>query len=216
MKKYQIGGLALVAAAGIGLAPAANAETVFQLSDMSSDSTPASSLTATMGFSLSGNTLTVTITNDSAFVITDFFFNSGGFETSLTLTATSGNFSGTDPWILNGASGADGFGTFDHWINGGNNASDPPVIANGETAVFTFTVSGSPTIYDFTTYLSDPPPNDDLARAIVAAKFQSGPGGDSAFGASSTLVPVPPALAMGLLGLVGVAAGRKRYARKTA
>jgi hypothetical protein len=42
--------------------------------------------------------------------------------------------------------------------------------------------------------------------AIIAGKFIQGPGDDSGYGA---YIPLPPALPMGIAGLVGVAALRR-------
>ena len=50
--------------------------------------------------------------------------------------------------------------------------------------------------------------------ALFAAGFFDLPDIGSVF-KSGTLIPLPPAVAMGLIGLVGVAVGRKRYLKKS-
>lgn len=181
------------------------------LSDFSSDSSiSASVLDATLDFSLSGNTLTLTVSNlttdPNAFKINALYFNATNNVTSVTLTSPATG------WNLSTSQSADGFGTFSYGLIGGVGVSTAQ-IDPGSSETFTFTVTGtSLDVSDFVTQLSTNPPGD--IQALAAAKFVQGPNGSSAFGATNTPgrggegqgVPLPAALpaGMALLGLCGV------------
>jgi len=172
--------------------------TIF-LSEMSSDATPAADLDGSMTFEVTGATeLTITVTNSSAFVIDAIYFNADSNVTGLTLdVASDAALAGWD-FITGGGSPtkADGFGVFSYALEGGTS------IAGSSSLEFVFTIAGSGpyTETDFTNVLSVPPPPENLAA--VSAKFMSGPGDDSAFGASGPVVPEPGTASLVGLGLL--------------
>ncbi|MFG0258292.1 MAG: hypothetical protein ACF8GE_10360 [Phycisphaerales bacterium JB043] len=169
------------------------------LSTDSSDSTPPDVLDATFDFVVVGDQLTFTVTNTTAwpadYLISAVYFNGTSNVTGLTLnTPVSG-------WTFETSKKADGFGVFDFALIDGV-GTNPDQIFPGESVVFSFTISGTATDIDFTTDLATTPPGDN--PAIAVAKFQSGPGGDSAFGA---YIPTP---GVGAVMLMGLAAGARR------
>ena len=87
----------------------------------------------------------------------------------------------------------------------GNDEQD---LAPGDSAVFVFDIVGAGPFLetDFTTDLSQIPPGEN--PALAAAKFMSGPNGDSAFGAH---VPEPHT---GLLALIGLSLAARRTRRQ--
>ena len=162
------------------------------LSTFSSDETDASFLDATMDFVVFGSTLMLTVNNTTIapneYNINEMYFNGGGGVTGLNVvTMPTG-------WMLDdsGTAAADGFGMFDFALLDGT-GGDKSLIMPGETLLFEFEILGSGVMDDFTTNFSDPPPGH--VPMIAAAKFISGPGDDSAYGA----IPAPGA-AIVLLG----------------
>jgi hypothetical protein len=207
----------LLACAGV-----ANAAKL-DLSTHSSDDTPAEALLATFEFTvtggaaLGGQTLSLTVTNNTvaisegglgAFALSEIFFNSAaGVDLNLTpITA------GLNGWTLDktGAAHAGGFGSFDFALLADKQGGSPGAIAAGSSLTFGFDIDGDTvTADDFTTELSTIPPGGRPAYA--AAKFIQGPGDDSGYGA---YIPLPPALPMGIAGLLGVAVlGRRKRAK---
>jgi len=199
-------------------APAASSTTIV-LSELSSDATPAILLDATVDFDVVGTILTVTVFNQTTlpdeYEIVELFFNSSDDVTGLTL-----DLAGTKTcpaiqckWDLFAGSGmtgqtvADGFGFYD-WALKSN--SNPGKIVAGETFVFEFTIAGVGPfdMSDFATDLSQAPQGD--TPALVAAKFVTGPGDDSAFGAT---VPEPGTFAMLGLGILGLGVIARRRDR---
>lgn len=157
------------------------------LSSHSSDETDFGVLDATMNFVVFGSTLMLTVSNTTGapneFNINEMYFNGGGDVTGLdVVTMPTG-------WMLDdsGTAAADGFGMFDFALLDGV-GGDKSVIMPGESLVFEFEILGSGVMDDFTTNFSDAPPGH--IQMIVAAKFVSGPGDDSAYGA---WVPAPGA-----------------------
>ncbi len=194
--------LMFVLAVAAWTAPA-RAGVVLTLSDLSSDETSPDDLSATLTFSVSGTSLDLIATNATSltdgFDITEIYFNTTSQITGLTLGA------GGSGWTLLADQSADGFGTFDYVLLN-DTGNDLFEIAPGESRAFTLGIAGSGfyTDADFTTQLSSVPPGSH--EAIAAAKFVSGPGDDSAFGA---VIPEP---ATGLLMLTAIAllSGRRR------
>ncbi len=171
--------------------------TVFELelSNFSSDETDPGVLNATFSFSVVGNTLSLTVTNDTVvpneYTINEIYFNFGGGIDSVSAGALPADWSfATDVMV-------DGMGIFDICVTDGV-GGDPSTIAPGESLKFDFTFVGSGDEKDFTGAKS-------TNGFFIAAKFITGPGDDSAFGG---LVPAPGVL--GLLAVAGLASRRRR------
>jgi hypothetical protein len=219
----------ICACALLAVSPIAGASSI-TLSNVSSDfgeptgSTDPADLDALLDFQVSGSTLTLSVTNNTAapntFDITEVFFNATADITSLSLTSpAAAGVADTNPtgWDFSTGTNADGFGSFDFAVKlFGDINLNPNIVSPSETEILTFalTCAGGATC-DMTDFV-DTNVNDFLA----AAKFVNGPdqnpGGevpdpDSAFG--GTVVPVPAAVWLfgsGLLGLVGVARRKKQ------
>ena len=174
---------------------------VIKLSDLSSNGTDPALLDATLDFSVTGSALTLTVTNDTAapnaFNINQLFFNAGSGATGLLVDSFPAG------WSLMPNQSADDFGTFDFGLIDGVD-QQPSTIAPGETVVFSFTILGSAVESDFTTKFSTLPPGNN--PAIVAGKFVSGTGDDSAFGAT---IPEPASLGLLLAGALGAMRRRR-------
>lgn len=184
--------------AGAGSAHAVSTSSL-QLSDRSSDSTPAELLDALFEFTVSDSNMTLEITNQTsepnAYFINEAYFNATDDVESLTATLLP------DDWSFATDESAAGFGTFDYALLGpvGNNENQ---IGPGETETFEFSFTGTGvTASDFTSEFSTIPPGN--RPAFAAAKFVRGPGDDSAFGA---VIPTPASTAIGVVafGLLGV------------
>ncbi|MGH7342412.1 MAG: PEP-CTERM sorting domain-containing protein [Candidatus Rokuibacteriota bacterium] len=182
------------------------------VSQLSSDETPASLLTATLDFQIIGaNELTLRVRNDTAtpdaYLLSEIFFNASVDVTSLTLVSATSSADGlvSDEWKL--ASGhAGGFGRFDfQLLNAKGNSKNE--IAPGESVDFVFTIGGigpfDPS--DFTSELSTIPPGE--FPSLAAVKFVSGSGDDSAYGA---MVPEPLTILQLGMGLAGLSWLRRR------
>ncbi len=200
-------GITLTALGAIVLSSSASANIIkIQLSDFASEPIDPSILAATFDFSVTGSTLSLTVTNNTSvpneYSINRIYFNANANVGNL-VSSSTGQFG------LNTISGnADGFGMFDFVLSHG-----PPeghnhhVIAPGEFVSFDFTFDGVGfNEKDFTTELSAP--FDSNILMVVAAKFVMGPGDASSFGAS---VPAPGVLALlGAAGLVSLRGRRRR------
>lgn len=189
----------------VGWVAPARAGIVLALSDMSSDETSPADLSATLAFAVSGSSLDLIVTNATSltdgFDITEIYFNTTTEISGLILT------DGGLGWTLLADQRADGFGLFSYALLN-DSGNDLLEILPGETQVFTLGIAGSGFYVDsdFTTKFSTIPPGSN--PALAAAKFVSGPGDDSAFGA---IVPEP---ATGLLMLSAIAmlgARRRRH-----
>jgi hypothetical protein len=195
VKRLPKPALAALVATVIVLPATAARGAMISLSEMSSNTTPASELDATLEFDVLGSVLTLTVTNDSVFTINQLYFNAPDTITALDLDPIEG-------WALRENRRADGFGRFDFALLDGG-GSDPTAIDPGESIMFTLSITGTGPFsgFDFTSELSTIPPGS--RPSIVAAKFVSGPG-SGGFGATATAVVPAPAtatiLALGLLG----------------
>jgi hypothetical protein len=198
-----------VAALVLGASGAAQAGT-FVCCDESSDSTPAGDLDATFDFAVAGTTLTLTVTNDTAgggdYNITDVYFNATANVSSLTLTAATHSVLGDvfvhwDPVMMDDMK--DGFGDFSYSIMDGEGETDPWLVTPGDSIFFELTIGGTGP-FDMSNFgvLNS-------SGYTMGAKFVNGPGDDSAFGAN---IPEPSTASLLGLGLVGIAAMRRRGA----
>ena len=158
-----------------------------------------------MDFSVAGQTLTLTVTNNTLapneFDINRVYFNANDQVGNLVSSSLPGG------WGLDFNMNADGFGIFDFELNHGPPAGENHHLINpGQNKVFSFTFDGIGfSVKDFTTEFSAQ--FDSNMLMIAAAKFVRGPNDDSAFGG---VVPAPGAL--GLLVVAG-AIGRRRRRR---
>lgn len=192
----------------VSVAPAASAS-ILVLSKYSSDETPSSILDALLEFTITGGgtELTLDVSNNTTapneFDVNQVFFNvlDTSSATGLVLTSPSTG------WEVIPDTSADGFGRFDICLEDGV-GGDPHKILPGETVTFTFDILGSGPFYDtdFSTDLSTIPPGNTLA--LAAAKFVSGPGDDSAYGATD--VPEPVSLVLAAVGGLVMLRTRRR------
>jgi hypothetical protein len=170
--------------------------TLIQLSEMSSDSTPASALSALVEISVSGTELTIEIENQSQYAIVDFYFNASSDVSVVSLNSVEiASVDQTASWadevdLTAAGFGADGFGLYDVHVFNTDPLSATTQIEIGQTGTFAFTVNAGLDMLDFVE-LSTVPPGE--SQKLFAAKFQAGPGGDSAFGGAASVVPEPSA-----------------------
>lgn len=209
--------------AAIVLPSASVSATTLYLSEYSSDDTPASELTATANFSVMGSTLTLTVTNlthtvTSGYNMNQLYFNTSNDVTNLMLTGAYGSVDGDNlsAWTLNAATGgqstatkADGFGKFDWSLLDGVNGN-PSTIYPAEVQTFTLAIfcgmGSTCDEFDFGWEYS----SGRGEHVRVAAKFISGPHGDSAFG-GTTIIPEPSTAALLGLGLAALARRRRAH-----
>jgi len=204
-----------MAIAAIALLVASSASaTVIQLSEMSSDETPASALSALVNISVSGTELTITLENQSDYAITDFYFNASTDVSVLSLTSVEiASVDQTAAWddvvdLTASGFGADGMGLFDAHVFNTDPLSATTQIEIGQTATFTFAINSGLSAMDFVELSTNPP--GEFEKLFVA-KFQAGPGGDSAYGGSAAPVPEPSAALLFFAGFLvtGVAVRRR-------
>jgi len=203
-------GAVLAVAVTAFAAPEARANTI-TLSQFSSEADPGPSvLKATLSFAVAGSELTLTLSNGTMapnkYSINEVFWNGTANVTALTLMSATHSKSGdvTAAWDpVETASHVAGFGTFDFGLTVPSNMHKSNILESGEHIDFVFTITGTGpfSMADFAD------PNDK--GNVAAAKFVSGPGDRSAFGA--TPVPEPGTAALLGAGLLGMAlAGRRR------
>jgi hypothetical protein len=200
----------VVAFSAIGMLMLASApaggSVILSLSQSSSDSTPAEYLKATLDFDVTGDMLTLSVTNNTAdpaaYYINRVYFNASPMVTGLALA-------GPSDWSLKFAEDgikAAPFGNFDVGLVGGvGNA--PNEVAPGESLTFTIKVLGTGpfSATDFTSELSSV--WGGQIPSLAAMKFIRGPGDDSARG-NATIgaqpMPEPATVSFVGAGLVGV------------
>ena len=196
-----------------------NQAATLNLSDVSSDATPAGDLLGTITFDvLVGDVLSLTLENQTvapdAFNINGVWWNGDGGVTSLSVTSATHSANGDvlAAWSpIELGTSADGFGAFDFALTDGVGAGNPNIIQPGQSIVFLMAITGSCTTTSCTTS------NFILENAegyLAASKFVNGPDDpespgfeDSAFGA---IIPEPSTVLLLATGLSLLAAGRKR------
>ncbi len=215
--------VALVCTAGVAKAD----PITLNLSSISSDATDPALLLASFTFTVtSSTTLTIEVRNDTSgpnsFDMSAIYFNFTNAVAGLGLTAVTDDSDTSVLGVWGYAAPAQGnpidsMGSFGASVITPNNSAS--VIRPGETFTFTFTFTDNNAVTeaDFAGVTSAPQ-NQNTPLTFIAAKFIHGPDDpekpgteDSAFGG---FVPLPPALPMGIAGLIGVAFLRRRTLKK--
>ena len=189
MKRLRLGLLFASLGFGLGASGSPAGAVTITCCTTSSDTTPASSIAVVLDFAVAGSTLTLTATNLSAstYRVNQIYFNATDDVTSLAVTSATHSAAGnvTSRWSVLADEDAGPFKGFDFELAGGN-GNRTWVIHPSQSVVFVLSIGGvGPfTASDFGVV------NAEGHQA--AAKFQGGPGDDSAFGAA----PEPGVLAL--------------------
>jgi hypothetical protein len=191
--------------------------TTLTLSQFSSETDPGPGvLTATLSFVVTGSELTLTLSNGTTapdtYSINGVWWNATPNVTALSLISATHSKSGDVMAAWNPvetASHVAGFGTFDFGLTVPSNMKKSNILEAGENIVFVLSIAGTGpfTAADFVELNAN--------GNTGAAKFVSGPGDLSAFGATNDTggIPAPEPGTAALLGagLLGMAlAGRRR------
>lgn len=189
----------LVTALSLTLTASSRSATL-NLSDVSSDATPASDLLGSITLDvLVGNVLSLTLENQTVapntFNLNGVWWNGNAGVTSLSLSSATHSTNGDvlAAWNpIESASSANGFGSFDFALTDGVGAGNPNIIQPAQSIVFLMAITGSCTATTCSTS------NFILENAegyLAASKFVNGPDDpenpgfeDSAFGA---VIPEP-------------------------
>lgn len=201
----------IFAAAVLMLIAGPAAALTLNLSDVSSDSTPASLLSAQLQFDVTDTTLSLTVRNltltATPYAISGVFFNASTDVSGLSFVGAQQNRTG---WAFfdsgKGVSGA-GFGNFDFALGAGSNSGG---IQFGGSNVFRFSITCKAGAICDASDFGGIPSTGGARLAVAGLNFVNGPGGDSAFGASTQGMPVPEpgTAALLIFGLAGLAACR--------
>ena len=201
---FRFVGLCALSLVSLAITPRAEAAFI-QLSTHATGNNDPEKLDALLDFNVTGNNLTLTVTNQTAepnaSAIREIFFNTTAALTSLTPVSLPDGFE------LDANAHAGGFGFFDWGIIGSN--PNGGVIEAGETVIFTFTFTGiGVTDLTFLTELSD----SNNRPMLVAAKFVGGPSAGGYGGVNQ--IPTPGSTAMILLAIAigGPLRSRRRLA----
>lgn len=210
MSCYRSAGRSVVALCALALScvlssPADAA--VVQLSTHATGSGDPAELLATLEFEVSGNTLLITVTNDtaepSAYRISEVLFNATSELTSLTpLTLPDG-------WSFATNQNANSFGQFDFRVSSGT-GQNAPTINPGETKQYSFTFTGTGVTQE--TFLNEGS-GSTRGGIIVAARFihVQGGGGNAYGGTTQTpFIPEPGTAALLVIAYAISIKGRRR------
>ena len=205
--------LAMAAAAALGL-PLLSLAASITLSNLTSDPEVfLEELAATLDFTVDGNILTLSVSNDSASLdVFGFFFNAGASVSGLSLTSGPNKWKLQDPDDKGDPTDTGVFGEFDYivWVKGKD--ANKELLAPGESAVFVIDIEGAGpfSASDFLSATSVIEAGE--VSAIVAATF--GVGKDSPIGAAHAPEPTTGALlGMGLCLLAAQRARRRTMGR---
>ena len=204
MKKVFIFLGALLTAVVLFPLATVNATQILEFSDYSSDETPVEQLTASVEFTVSWPQLLIDLNNTSDFSIAQLYFNSDSDLTGLAFNGTVDS-----AWSISGSGAsqnqnANGFGNYNWLIDFGSGDSR---LSSGVTSLILLDMTGTTNEGTISSKLSTIPPGH--TQAFAAMKFESGPGDDSAYGAS-----IPDPVAVFLLGsasLIGFAGARRKF-----
>ena len=216
-------GVSILAAAVVlvGALSADASPMVLNLSDYTPASIPASWLDAEMVFTVSGNTLTLDVTNKppdplvnppESFKINTLHLNASDNVTGMTLVSPAVGWTlgfGQDAYLVGG------LGRFDIELKDGVGQS-PSQIYPGQTLTFVLNFTGvGVTEADFTTEHSAP--QGSQPNVYACAKFISTGSAGSAEGAAGnpgTPLPEPATIAFFSVGVGAVLAGRRARMRR--
>ena len=161
-------------------------------------------LDASIEFEVTGNALTITVTNTTEelhpYHINQILFNASSDVTSVQETSMPTG------WSLATHRNANAFGHFEYMIHGGAGANSQALLP-GDSAMFVLTFQGSNvTAEDFLSEFSD-----GARPMLVAAKFLNGPGNAGPYGGTDQAPPIPePGCLALLMGAIAVAYRRRR------
>ncbi len=199
----------IAAAASLAFANMASGAIINLSSASSEPGIDPSELSATLEFTVTGNTLTLTVTNNTPSPTDEYNINQIFFNASANVSNLAIDTFPTQWFLDTTGTMVDGWGVFDFKVFHGHETGQPHhLLLPGAFNTFVFSFDGvGITANDFVLELSDVSGAPDNTPMIAAGKFVQGPNDDSAFGA----VPEPGTLA--LLGLAGgLLAMRRRRA----
>jgi hypothetical protein len=206
--------LAAAATAALGLPLQAMAASI-TLSNLSSDPEVfLAELAATLDFTVDGNTLTLSVSNDSASRdIVGVYFNAGASVSGLSLTSGANKWKLQDVDDKNDPTDTGVFGVFDYivWVKGKDANNEK--LAPGESAIFVIDIAGAG-VFSASDFLSvSSTVESGEVSVFVAAMF--GVDNDSPIGAAHAPEPTTGALlGMGLCLLAAHRVRRRTTSRR--